>query len=124
MDLSIYNPAFPTLGLITAILTAWYTGQKVVREYRKFRKASTDKILDEAKEYSHSVKDKLEAKITLLEVELNNLKSSVASDILHIKEVQANEIRGLSDKIENLREELRNGHSSLIALLTQLVNKN
>jgi ABC-type transporter Mla subunit MlaD len=121
MDLSGTNSILPSLGLITGLATTWYSVQKVVREYRKNRKKEADRILDEAKELDRAVKDRLEAKIDLLEAELHSLQDSVAKDLNHIKETQASELRNLSDKIELLREEIRDQSSGILSLLTQLV---
>jgi phosphomevalonate kinase len=123
MDLSGTNSILPSLGLITGLATTWYSVQKVVREYRKNRKKEADRILDEAKELDRAVKDRLEAKIDLLEAELHSLQDSVAKDLNHIKETQASELRNLSDKIELLREEIRDQSSGILSLLTQLVKK-
>jgi ABC-type phosphate transport system auxiliary subunit len=124
MGLLSFNTILTSAGIITALGGAWYTILKIIRELRKSRKASDDKILDEAREISEALKAKLEARIDILESDLSNLKSNVAKDILHIKEIQSSEIKALGDRIEALREELKTHSTGILNLLTQLVNKN
>jgi hypothetical protein len=124
MEFSSNNIIFVTIGTIATVIGAWYTILKISKEMKKSRKSETEKLINEAKELDEIVKEKLESKINLLEAEIRNLGESVSKDISHIKETQANEIRNLASKVELLREELRSGHGSLVALLTQLVNKN
>lgn len=123
MDNTSFNAILSTVGIITAVATAWYSIQKIFREYNKNRRLEADKILEEAKEFDKELRIRLEAKIDLLEVRVNNLETSVGKDLTHIKENQANEIRNLASRIDALREELREGNSSLITLLTQIVTK-
>lgn len=124
MDLSNYESLLAPLGVITTFLTTWYTGQKVLREYRKFKKSASDKILEEAKQFSNSVKDKLENRINILETELHNFQSSVVKDFINMKDNHMIELKNLGDKIEALREDLKSQTVGILALLTKLVDKN
>ena len=123
MELGNYNVILDFVGAISAIGGAWYTILKILREIRKSKKADYDRILDQAKEHNAATKAKLETRIELLEADFHNLEESMAKDFAHIKETQANELRNLGEKIENLREEIKTAHTSLINLLTKLVDK-
>lgn len=125
MDMGGYGSIISaTTGVIAAIGGAILYILRVIREIRKSKSAEADRLLDEAKSHGLSIKTKLEAKIDLLENQLNNLEENVAKDIGHLKETQSSEIKNLANKIEDLREELLQGHGSLVALLTKLVDKN
>lgn len=122
MDLSGYNSVLPSLAFITAVSTAWYSVQKIIREYRKIQKSKSEKILEEAQEYDKLIKEKLESKINILELEIHNLRDNVSKDLSSIKDSHALELKNLSDRIEMLRDDLRNQHSQLLSVLTKLVN--
>ena len=123
MDLSSYNSVLAPSGILSGAATLWYYGRKVLKEMKKSKEESASKILEEAKQFDKEIKEKLEARIDLLENQLHNLEENVSKDLNHIKETQASEIKNLASKIDELREELRTGHSSLIQLLTRLVDK-
>jgi uncharacterized protein YPO0396 len=123
MDLSGTNSILPALGLITAVTTTWYSVQKVIREYRKNRKKEADRILDEAKELDRAVRDRLEAKIDLLEAEIHNLEESVQKDFVNLKDNHAIELKNIGEKLEILRSEIREQSHGILALLTKLVDK-
>ena len=123
MDLSSYSSVLAPSGILSGAATLWYYGRKILKEIKKSKEESASKILEEAKQFDKEIKEKLEARIDLLETQLHNLEENVSKDINHIKETQASEIKNLASKIDELREELRTGHSSLIQLLTRLVDK-
>ena len=123
MDLSSYSSVLAPSGILSGAATLWYYGRKILKEIKKSKEESASKILEEAKQFDKEIKEKLEARIDLLENQLHNLEENVSKDINHIKETQASEIKNLASKIDELREELRTGHSSLIQLLTRLVDK-
>lgn len=125
MDLSSYSTVLTTTaGGISGVIGLYYTALKIFREVRKAKKAAGEKLLEQAKEHTDAVKAQLESKITILENQLHNLEVSVTKEIEHVKEIQANEIRNLAAKVDQLREELQESHNHLINLLTTLVNKN
>ena len=123
MDLSSYSSVLAPSGILSGAATLWYYGRKILKEIKKSKEESSSKILEEAKQFDKEIKEKLEARIDLLENQLHNLEENVSKDLSHIKETQASEIKNLASKIDELREELRTGHSSLIQLLTRLVDK-
>lgn len=123
MDFTSYNSIITPTGIITGIATAWYSVQKVVREIHKSRKNASDKILEEAKDFDKQLKDKLEARIDLLDNQINVLKENVAKDLANAKDSHSIELRALSDKIEALRDELKTQSVGILNLLTKLVDK-
>jgi len=116
-----FNDILTLAGGISVISGAVYAVMKILREIRKAKKESAEKILEEAKEYDNELKAKLENRIDILELDLHNLKSSVVKDIKNLKENHAIELANLADKIQVLRNDLQSQHASVLDLLTQLV---
>ena len=114
---------YGALGLALGIATLVVTLQKVFKNFRKERDEYAAKVIQAAKEDDAVIKAKLEAKIEALSVKINSLEASVNKDMAHLKETYTSEIKNLGDKIENLRDELRQNHSGLIDLLTKMVAK-
>jgi uncharacterized protein YoxC len=114
---------YGALGLAIGIATLVVTLQKVFKNFRKERDEYAAKVIQAAKEDDAVIKAKLEAKIEALSVKINSLEVSVNKDMDHLKATYTSEIKNLGDKIENLRDELRQQHSGLIDLLTKMVGK-
>ncbi len=110
-------------GFITAGCTAIYHIYKIRKVFTADRQEFRQSILDEAKSIGDRSSRELENKIESVESDLENLKYSTQKDVQHLKETYTNEIKNLSERIENLREEIRAGHSSMVTLLTALVEK-
>lgn len=121
-------------GAITAVGGAWLTVRKISKDYEKQGELEAAKILQTAKEEASKVKallvsdralmlQSIEIKIENVQANLDTHKSSVAKDLSHIRETYNGEIRNLGIKIEDLRAELRNQHSQLVALLTKMISK-
>ena len=102
-------------GIYAALRHLKYSSQNKKNNYR-------NQILEEGKAEIDKVKEQLEERIRLLEVELKNQKESVSKDFSHLKEVYNQEIRVLGEKIESLRTDLAAQHSNMVALLTKLVD--
>lgn len=118
-DLQISVP----VALIIAISGLILTWQKIVKNAKKDREEHTAKILQSAKEDDNLLKAKLEARIEKIDAQLKNLELNVNKDMDHLKQTYSMEIKTLGDKIELLRDELRQQHSGLIDLLTKIVSK-
>lgn len=121
-------------GAITVVGGAWLTVRKISKDYEKQGELEAAKILQTAKEEASKVKallvsdralmlQSIEIKIENVQANLDTHKSSVAKDLSHIRETYNGEIRNLGIKIEDLRAELRNQHSQLVALLTKMISK-
>jgi putative protein kinase ArgK-like GTPase of G3E family len=95
---------------------------KVIKETKKAKKEEANRIIEECKELDLVVKDKLEAKISVLENKIHALESDVAKDFDNLKETHAIELKNLSERIELLRLDLNTQHSQIIGLLTKLIN--
>lgn len=63
----------------------------------------------------------MEVKMDSLIKEINNLEDSVQKDIDYMKQNYGSEIKNLSDKIENLRDETKSQSTQILALLTKLI---
>jgi len=113
--------AYGGLGIAMGVATLVVTLQKVVKNFKKDREEHAAKILQEAKEEDNLLRIRLEAKITEIDAKVKNLETSVNKDIKHLQDVYSAEIKSLGEKIEVLRDELRDQHSQMVALLTKLV---
>lgn len=110
-------------GTVTTVGGAWLVLQKIFRSIKKARQEQSAKILQEAKEEVSRSKNRLEEKIRSLESDLGNLRDSVQKDIQHIKETHSAEIKNLGDKIEQLRDDLREQHAQILGLLGKMIEK-
>lgn len=123
------------LAIASAIITiggAWLTIRKLSKDFRKERELERAKILQEAKEAAAKVKAELVAareiqyqdiahQLKGLQIRQDNLEQSVEKEFLHIRETYNGALSNLSDKIEDLRTELRNQHGQLVSLLSEMI---
>jgi CII-binding regulator of phage lambda lysogenization HflD len=114
--------AYGALGISIAVATLVVTIQKVFKNFRKEREEYAAKILQIAKEDDNSLKARLEARIAEIDTKVKTLEISVNKDITHLKETYSAEIKVLGEKIETLRDELRNQHSQMVTLLSKLID--
>lgn len=124
IDYQLIQLMFPIAGAIVTFGGAFHTIQKVRKSIREEKDAEMSKILREAKEEMALVRAELESKINETKIQLKNLEFNIGKDIDHIKEAHAQEIRILSDKIQSLRDELREQHVGILQLLNKLIDKN
>lgn len=108
-------------GIITAVGGAWLTVRKIAKDAKKEQNERDAKILQLAKEALAIKEKEFNHKIKAAEEKIAALEESVNKDLSHIRETYNGEIRNLSQKIEDLRVELRNQHGSLVTLLTKLI---
>jgi hypothetical protein len=121
--MDIYSSILPAAGAVSIVSGAWYSVLKILRELRKTKKAEADRIIEECKELDLIAKNKLEAKINLLEAQLHNIEINVAKDLSNLKESHAVALSNLSEKIESIRDQLNEQHSQLLSFLTRLLDK-
>ena len=114
---------YGAVGMAIAIGTLVLTVQKILKNIKKDRDEHAAKILQAAKEEDSLIRVKLEARIERLGAEVKNLEFSVNKDMTHLKDTYTSEIKNLGEKIETLRDELRQQHSGLIELLTKIVGR-
>ena len=104
------------IGGIYAVLKKWYRhSQEKKAKYRQ-------DILNEASSEAIKFKEELEEKIKKLETELDTQKQNIYKDTGYLKESHSNEIRNLTEKIEELREDLKIQHVGILNLLTKLID--
>jgi predicted RNase H-like nuclease (RuvC/YqgF family) len=70
--------------------------------------------------FQNEIKEEFEIKIKILEGKMEALEKSFEKDVDHIKTTYNSEIKSLSEKIEDLREELRESTNQLIQLLSKI----
>lgn len=120
MDLTTtMGAAGATLAVIGAIYRGW---RHISFKISSKKEKEHQKIIDEAKIEMGKIKSELEFKINKLEIELENQKENISKDITHMKETYNAELRVLSNKIDDLRQDLSDQHSAMVSLLTKLVN--
>lgn len=121
-------------SMLTVFGGAYHTLHKIKRDHKEDRQAHKDEILNEVEAADLKLSKELHTRIDLLlkdgEAKFNEMRKdldsmvrALESEIDHIKEKQAGEIRNLGEKIEDLRSELRTQHGQLIALVTKLIDK-
>jgi hypothetical protein len=103
--------------------TLYHIYQKIVKSTKKSREEESAKILQAAKEADSTVKAELESKIEALSAQFVNLKTNIDKDIDYLKESHAMELKNIGQRIEILRDELRNQNASLVNLLSKLIDK-
>ena len=108
--------------VVSTVAGAYLKVRKITKDHQKDRKVEAAAILQRAKEEDAKVKADMEAKIESLNTKLNSIHLSVEKDIAYIKESHSNELNALSEKIETLRDELRNQHNNLVTLVTKLID--
>jgi hypothetical protein len=109
-------------GIITTVIGGIYSLIKINRELKKIKSLESLQIIEEAEKLDHILKEKMETRINLLEIQLQNLEASINKDLENIKDNHAIELKNLSERIELLRDDLHNQHSQILSLLTKLVN--
>jgi hypothetical protein len=110
-------------GLIMAVAGAWALPWKISRDMRKDRELEAAKVLKSAQEEDAKLRLEFEAKIQIVQAELDNVKHDVEKDFAHVKETYNGALANLGQKIEELREQLNLQHSQLLSFLTKLVEK-
>jgi hypothetical protein len=109
-------------GAITACGGLW-AGYRHIRYSMQAKKDKyRQDIIDQAKEEMAKIKVGLENRIKVVEIELQTQKESVSKDLSHLKDSYTSEVKILGQRIEELRQDLVSQHSSLVALLTKLVD--
>jgi uncharacterized coiled-coil protein SlyX len=102
MNYEIVGLVLAALFMISGGVATLY---KMASSMRKEREEENKKVLSESKEYTDS-------RCKVLEQELK-----------HQKDLHEGKIAELSEKIEQLREEMRRHHSQLVDLLTKMIEK-
>ena len=101
---------YEILGLVLAALFTISAGiatlYRMINSLKEERDRENNKILKEAKNYT-------DVRFYGLEQELS-----------HQKDMHEGKIAELSEKIEQLREEMRRHHGQLVELLTKMIDKN
>lgn len=117
-----YQTLLPLAATVTTLGGAYLTIRKIAKDRDKSKKEQEKEFLSKAKEEDSLLKAKLEARIESIKAQLSNLEFNVNKDVTHLKETYGSELKNLGEKIENLRTELSNQHSSLLTLLTKLID--
>lgn len=109
-------------GAITAIGGIYTAVKKWIKHSSDKKEKYKQDILREARRETEKFKSELEDKIEKLELEVETQKQNIYKDIGFLRESHSNEIRNLTEKIEELREDLKIQHVGILNLLTKLVD--
>ena len=115
------------IGIGAGIITACggiYSGFRRLSMNLKIKKEREHQaILDKAAEEMDRIKSNLEEKIQALEIDLATQKTSVDKDLQHMRENYMLEMHAVSEKINDLRDQLNQQHAQLVTLLTRMIEK-
>ncbi len=109
-------------GAVTAMGGIWTAYRHVKFSLQAKKDRERQAILDKAKEELGRVEAKLELKIRSLQEEIEIHKQNMDKDLSHMREMYDGELKNLGNKIDELRRDLSDQHSSMVALLTRLVD--
>lgn len=121
MVLDIITLVEASAGAVTALSGSYAAWRHVRYSIQGKKDRDRQEILNRANEELAKVEAKFEDKIRKIEIELQAQKLNVNRDLSHMKEIYNAEIKTLADKIDLLRSDLADQHSSMISLLTKLV---
>lgn len=122
MEMTEFSTLLPTAGVLITLGTLYMTVRKIQKDGEKSKKEQAAEILQAAKEEIALKEKDLAAKLAALDTRIENLEESVDKDLQHLRETYNGEIRNLGQKIEDLRSELRNQHTQMVALLTKMID--
>jgi len=90
-------------GGITAIGGIYTAIKKWIRHSTDKKEKYKQDILKQARSETEKIRRELEDKIEKLEIEVETQKQNIYKDIGYLRESHSNEIRNLTEKIEELR---------------------
>lgn len=111
------------VSISVALIGGFFSIQGIIKNIKEDKQKELERVLLEAQENLSLLELKLTAKINENKAEIKTLENSVNKDLNHLKETYNTEIKNLGQKIEQLREELRSQHDSLVTLLTKMIDK-
>jgi chromosome segregation ATPase len=115
------------IGTIAAAVSAiggFIVGAAKMREgFKADVLEETTKAIELAKESGRHDMDMLRQDVEQLGKEIAGLDRSFQKEIVFIKDTYNGEIRNLSQKIDELREEIKSSNASLIELLGKLLDR-
>jgi hypothetical protein len=118
------NVIMSTLGALTALGTIWVSIGKISKGRNESKAMARAEILQTAKEEVASLKRDIEARFTLMDIKMEQIKESTEQDLSHLKETHSNEMENLSEKLELLREDLKSQHNQIMTLMGNLLDRN
>ena len=111
-----------TAGVITAVGGIYTAIKSWIKHSQAKKEVYKQDILKQVRGETDKIKEEFEDKLQKIEIELENQKQNIYKDIGYLKESHSIEIRNLTEKIEELREDLKIQHVGILNLLTKLVD--
>jgi uncharacterized protein YaaR (DUF327 family) len=118
-DATILGQVIISLGSIASVIL---TAQKFIKNIKAERDQENEKILQKAMDEIESAREMLEVKLDICFDEIDSLKELVEKDVENIREMYEKDIKNLNDKVNDLREEVRNQNNQILALLSKLIS--
>lgn len=117
------NPEF--LGMLVlgigTIAGAYLTLAKIKAGFKKEIESEIEAAIENARSIAEADIREFNLKLEAVSRDIQSLEAKVDRDIEYVKTIYNNEIKVLGDKIENLREEVKNQHAQLVGLLTKMI---
>lgn len=117
------NLIIPVMGALAALAAAYHQINKLKKEFKKEMNKDTSATIELMKKTSENDLNFLKMRVEELDKDIKQLEKNMDKEMDHLKEVYSNELKGLSVKVDELRDEIRTSHSSLISLLTKMIDK-
>jgi hypothetical protein len=117
------NLIVPVGSILFGIVSAWLTFLQLKKHYMEEIESKIEQSSLNSSKDLKSEAELLKHKIDSIESHMIKIEESVSKEIEYVKEAYKGEIKNLGEKIENLREEVRNQHTQLIGLLTKLIQE-
>ena len=110
-------------GAVTAVGGLYAIVKRLMANSKRKKEEHKEVILNIAKEEAERIVGLLEDKVKKLELEVEIQKNNISKDLTHLRETYDNELKSLGEKIELLRADVAQANSSIVGLLTKLVNR-
>jgi polyhydroxyalkanoate synthesis regulator phasin len=114
-DLQIVIPAASAATALAGVAGAWFKAKKDI-------KAEIAKDIQALKDHYKAEHEKVDLRLDAVRNEILGLEKKVERDIEHVRMTYNSEVRNLTEKVEGLREEVRQHHGQLLGLLAKLVS--
>lgn len=118
-DTALIGQVLIALGSIASV---FLSAQKIIKDIKKEKEEENEKLLKRAMDEIENQKEMLDLKIDVCFEEVDALKEVVEKDMENLKSIYSNEIKNLSEKVKELREEVKAQNAQIITLLTKMLD--
>lgn len=118
-DTALIGQVLIALGSIASV---FISAQKIINDIKKQKEEENEKLLKRAMDEIENQKEMIDLKIDVCFEEVDALKQLVEKDMENLKNIYSNEIKNLSEKVRELREEVKSQNTQIITLLTKMLD--